>query len=180
MVDDGSPFSAIGDVELRFHQKPLADREMVLDPKPSELYGCDFWQFGAGGHASRRGRVVVSIVLLVTTDPENQITLRHIVIEGSSQWILGRNIIRACIIQHISAHALVLPTQQSDKISMCDFEHHSHVSVSCFILSPAITHPRPATLSCDDGNHDSIRPCVTASTIPVPDKVTASSNDAIT
>lgn len=74
-----------------------------------------------------------SVVLYLVTDSSSLIAVRHIVIEGSSQWILGRNITRRCNIIHLDRHVLQLPCSKSEYISLIDFNRHSHVSLDRFI-----------------------------------------------
>lgn len=59
LVDDGAPYSAIGETELLFHQKRLVGGKISFESKPDELALCDFWQFGGGNHASPCRRKLV-------------------------------------------------------------------------------------------------------------------------
>ena len=58
MVDDGAPFSAIGEVELRYHRKRLVGGEIKFDEIPPDLGDAEFWQFGVCAHASPRRRIL--------------------------------------------------------------------------------------------------------------------------
>lgn len=68
LVDDGSPYNAIGEAELRFHQKRLVGGKISFEIKPVELAQCDFWQFGDGNHSIPRRRILGSVVLYLVTD----------------------------------------------------------------------------------------------------------------
>lgn len=52
MVDDGAPNNAIGNAELCLHRKRLTGPKLTLEPLPSELNCCQYWQFGSGEHTS--------------------------------------------------------------------------------------------------------------------------------
>lgn len=118
---------------MNLHKKRLVGGTVSLEDIPSELDGCIFWQFGNGEHASPRRRIIGSVVLNIVTDSMNRITIRHLVIEGSSQWILGRNITLLCNIIHLGRHALQMPCGESEYISLIDFDRHSHVPIDRFI-----------------------------------------------
>lgn len=136
LVDDGAPFSAIGEVELTFHRKRLVGGASEFLEKPGELRHCSFWQFGVGDHDSPLRRILGSVALHAITDLGKSITIRHIVIEGSSQWIFGRNITRVCNIIHLGRHALQLPCDDPDYLSLIDHDNHSHVSLDRFVPPP--------------------------------------------
>lgn len=72
-VYDGAPFSAIGEVELRFHGKFLIGGPIALDPKPLSLATCDYCQFGAGNHSSLCRKIVGSVDLHLLTDCNSRV-----------------------------------------------------------------------------------------------------------
>ena len=95
LVDDGAPHSAIGVAELslltgiqcKSHQSPLR-----LDPKPDHLAEYDWWQYGKGSHSSGRRRILGSVNITAISDSGRDVLIRHLVVAGSSQWLIGRNI----------------------------------------------------------------------------------------
>ena len=138
LVDDGAPFCAIGNVELMYHHRRLVGDSVIFGPIPEELNSCTHWQFGLGSHVSPRRRILGSVTLHLMTDSGSLITIRHLVIEGSSQWVLGRNITRTCNILHIGRHALQLPSVSNEFVSLMDHDRHSHVPIGRFL--PPTTH----------------------------------------
>lgn len=76
MVDDGAPFSAIGEVELRYHSRRLLGGSVHLLDKASELGDSMYWQFGTGSHASPSRRILGSVILSLLTDSSNVITIK--------------------------------------------------------------------------------------------------------
>lgn len=74
MVDDGAPYSSLRKVELCFHQMRLIGGAMSFEETPTELGGCEFWQFDLGNYASPRRRILGSVLytLLPTQGAESQ------------------------------------------------------------------------------------------------------------
>lgn len=64
IVDDGTPFSEIGEAQLRFHRKRLVGGY----PTSRELNDCTHWPFGVGAHSSPRRKILGSVLLKVLTD----------------------------------------------------------------------------------------------------------------
>lgn len=131
--DDGEPFCEISHTELLFHRRRLTGGQFVLSETPAELHGCTNWQLGIGHHASHRRRILGSISLHLLTDARVRISVRHVVIDGSSQWALGRNLTSMCNIVHIGSHTLQLPTSDNQVVSMIDHNRHSHISLDRFV-----------------------------------------------
>lgn len=60
------------------------------------------------------------MVLHVTTNCLASIAIRHLVVEGSSRWVLERNLTRRCNLVHIKRYAINLPVTPADSIDMVD------------------------------------------------------------
>lgn len=63
------------------------------------------------------------------------ISTHDITIDGSSQWIVGRNVTASCNIEHINGHYLSFPVQnrtEMDTISMLHYSDHSYLPASIF------------------------------------------------
>lgn len=88
-----------------------------------------YWQYGTGQHSSETRKNLGSVVLSARTDHNNMIHIRHLVIEGSSQWIIGRNVTRFGNIIHIGTNRLELP----DFVSLVDNKFHSFVPYKLFL-----------------------------------------------
>lgn len=116
LVDNGAPFCPVGNVELRAMSKRLFNQKWVIGEKSPELSEFDFWQYGSGSHSSSSPRIVGSVALSAVTNNGKPVSIRHLVIEGSSQWILGRKVIRKCHILHIGRHAPELPVSSPDSM----------------------------------------------------------------
>lgn len=91
LLDYGAPYSAIGLVELR-----ILLSEMCLSfpesfgPFPHCLKGFTKFQYGKDAHSSKSRKTLGSIVLTATSDTGNEMIIRHIIIDDSSQWIIGK------------------------------------------------------------------------------------------
>lgn len=93
LVDGGATYYAIGMTELCVLCSMVGLSPITkLDPIPTELSRYSFWQYGSGEHCSKKRAILVSIVIKCRSDLNNRIGIRHLVVEGSSQWLQGRNI----------------------------------------------------------------------------------------
>jgi len=77
----------------------------------------------------------------------NPIHIRHLVIDGSSQWLIGRNVTKLCDIIHQNENVLKLPpendTKKSDTIKMIDHGFHSYLPWDIFCSEK--TKEKPVT-----------------------------------
>lgn len=80
-MDDGAPFSDIGEEELRFYSKRLPEGTFDLFEKPDELSQSSFCQFDVGSHAISRRPILCSVAFHFITDEGKRITIRNIVIK---------------------------------------------------------------------------------------------------
>lgn len=105
-------------------------------------------------------------MLSCVTDGANLVSICHLVVEGSSQWILGRNFTRKCNHIHINDNRLQLPSifGRNDYISMVDKDTHSFVPLIRFIphfnssippMSSLAGRPAPVNFKMVDDEHPS-------------------------
>lgn len=110
MLDNKSArYSVIGNTELRIHSRQLVKGDITMHPKPRELRRFDFWQFGAGSNSSDRRAILGYIVYYMLSDNEKVVAVCHLVIDGSSQWVLGQKGMSMCNIIHIDRHPIDMP-----------------------------------------------------------------------
>lgn len=91
LVDDGAEYSAIGIVELKLLQHSN-EISLSLDPISNSLGSVTHWQFRYGPHASASRKILGSVVLTAKVDRGNDVKIRHVVVDGSSQWVIRRNL----------------------------------------------------------------------------------------
>ena len=143
LVDDAAPYSGMGIVELRALAPYLLPKwNGSFDPLPDLVKDKPFWQYGNGSHSSGRRRMIGSLVSLARTDDGSSIGIRHSIITGSSQWVIGRNVTLQCNIQHIGGDALRFIVPNSNKIetmSMVGDREHSYLPYNIF-LNDATDH----------------------------------------
>lgn len=63
------------------------------------------------------------------------INICHLIIDGSSQWVVGRNVNRKCNIEHIDCNKVILPCKE-DSIELVDFDFHSYIPYKKFLPDP--------------------------------------------
>ena len=135
LLDDGAPYSGIGEHEFYILRSKLkTDFNGTFDEIPKEIAHRPYWQYGTGNHASKSKRIIGSIPIDAIYDQGNIVRLRHLVSEGSSQWIVGRNIAMHCTIQRIGGNFLELPTKNETgvqmTISLVDRDLHCYLPLS--------------------------------------------------
>lgn len=90
LVDPGAPFSDIGCVEFEIIRHRLIAPNPTIELQPEHLSMYDSWQYECRAHASARRKILGSVCILVRSDAGRIMPILHLVIDGSSQWILGR------------------------------------------------------------------------------------------
>ena len=112
LLDDGSPYSGMGIIEFLVLQPLLLPNwNEKLQPVAEELRSRPFWQYGTGSHSTETRKIIGSIFLNVLTDNCNVVAVHHLIIDGSSQWIVDRNVTRRFNIEHIDHNKMILPNK---------------------------------------------------------------------
>lgn len=133
LLDDGAPYSGMGLSEFLLLQPMLIPNwDGSILPVPREIEACPFWQYGSGEHSSEPRNILGSVLLNATTDQRSPVYIRHLIIEGSSHWVVCRNVTRHCNIVHIDDNKIVFPKTR-DSISLVDLQFHSHIPYGAFL-----------------------------------------------
>lgn len=140
LLDDGAPYSGMGLAEFKLIQPfVVPDWNGSLDPLPEIIQDRPWWQYGQGRHASAAKRILGAVMITVTSDLGNPVQINHLIIDGSSQWIVGRNVTRRCKIDHMEDNKMELPkfnkTDPTDSISLVDYDLHSYIPYKVFLNS---------------------------------------------
>jgi len=134
LVDDGAPYSAIGLVELRLLLDRFGQKATDLEPIPSSFAGSTYWQYGSGDHSSAPRRILRSIVLAATSDSGREVLIRHLVLDGSSQWVIGKNVTQKANILHLSKNALQFShSGDVEHISLLNSNFLSYIPLTVFV-----------------------------------------------
>ena len=125
LVDDGAPYSGLG------MQQPadIAEQIMIgwngqLGRLPPEVRDRPYWQYGSGTYSSMRRRILGSNVLSMRSDQNEQVDVTHLVIEGSSQWVIGRNVAKRTDIIHLDGNYIRFNHVSGPKFSTVQLEDH--------------------------------------------------------
>ena len=135
LLDDGAPYSGLGTAEFHVLQpEVLPEWNQKFDPIPESVKHTPYWQYGTGSHASQRKRIVGSVLLTARCNDGTLIQIRHLLIEGSSPWVIGRNVTRKCNILHAEGDLLQVPVVNSNSVSLSLLEHelHSYIPSEAF------------------------------------------------
>lgn len=95
-------------------------------------------------------------MLNAITDDGNTLRINHLVLDGASQWVIGRNVTSRANIENVGRRALVFPLEgKEDLISLVDHRFLSFIELSRFLpptsskCSSSINSVNSAsTLSC--------------------------------
>lgn len=135
LLDDGAPYSGMGLREFTVLQPILLPNwKGTMHAVPDVLQDYSYWQYGNGDHSSDPRRILGSVPLCIKTDEGNVMSVRHLIIEGSSQWVIGRNVTMKCNIQHIGGNKLVL-RDSNDTEQLRDVGFHSYLPYERFVPS---------------------------------------------
>lgn len=120
LVDDGATYSAIGIVELNILHSHIGNvSEVIVNPVPEKLKDFTHLQYGSGNHTSVARKIIGSTVITVYSDNNRPVEITHIVVDGSSQWVVGKNITDIADIQHRRNYAMVFDVEDGeDSINM--------------------------------------------------------------
>ena len=131
LVDDGAPYSGMGLQEFRELQKVIMPTfNGVFDPLPPSVADRPFWKYGNGEQSSGRRKIIGSVMLTILSDQGTPVNIRHLIITGSSSWVIGRNVTRHTDIIHINGNFLqfnVPETGDSTTINLTDHDFHSYL-----------------------------------------------------
>lgn len=131
LCNDGSSYSGIWKIEFRKLQPRIKPNwNGKFDPLLSSITNRPYWQYGSGKHSSVLQKLIGLIFLTATTDQRNIIQIHHVIIEGSSQWVIDRNVTRKSNIMHTSRNFLQLSsiskTYESDTVTPTEHSMQSY------------------------------------------------------
>ena len=126
LLDDGAPYSGLDLHELTMLSPFLSTNwNQKLDSLPAAIADRTDWQCGFGAHSSESRRMLGSIIISAKLNDGTDINVRHIFIEGSSQWVIGRNVTIKCDIVHTNGNYIKISDQV--RIPLQNVDTHSYV-----------------------------------------------------
>lgn len=132
LFDDGAPYSGIWLEEFKIVQKLVCPSwNGNFEKLPELVLLRPFWKYGIGSHASKSRRIIGSVLISARSDQGDEINIRHLVIEGSSQWVTGRNVTQKCNIVRIGKNELELP-DNSGTISLNNHDLNCYIPYEIF------------------------------------------------
>ena len=135
MVDDGAPYCGMGLEELlKLATSIMPNWNGKLEPLPSSIISRPWWQYGKGNHASQAKKILGSVMLSLRSNEGSVLRLRHLIIEGSSPWLIGRNVTAKGNILHASGNRIEFPHPDGsvDTIQLIDHDMHSYMRKEFF------------------------------------------------
>lgn len=109
LVNDGAPYSSICAVVLsNLSSHILPGWKVALDPLRKVVANRLYWKYGTGYHASGVRYIIGSVIITISNDEGHPVSIIHLVLNGSSQWMIGRKIATRSIHLHESHKSLQL------------------------------------------------------------------------
>lgn len=127
MVDNEAPYIAISLSNLC----ALADYLLqnwcdTLDAVPAAFSDCPYWQYRSGSRASEVHAILGSVFLVAFAPDSTSLRIRHLVLDGESQCVIGRDVTsRAGIFQlGLSFLQTIGPVRQTICITLTERQNH--------------------------------------------------------
>lgn len=122
-------------------------------PVPEPFRSCPHWQYGTGAHASP-GRVMLGSAMLADIKPTGtELNIRHLILDASSQWVIGRNFTSPSNILVLKGRFIELSSHTGARLllSLTNHNMHLHLPLTLFLslnratttLQPPVQQPRP-------------------------------------
>lgn len=150
LVEDSAPYSAIGMIKLKLLRNHLGLNECFeLDPVPKTLNGYAKWQYGTRPHASATRGVLGSVMISGHSDNDHCVEIRHLLHDGSSQCVIGKNVTKYANILHADQNVIkFMVGDVKDSFGMIEHEFLSYIPLVTF----APKAKRLSVMSCLHGN----------------------------
>lgn len=83
-------------------------------------------------HASTASPIKGTVMIRFRSESSQNVDIRHIIVDGSSPWVIGRNVTRKCDIIHLNDNIIKFPSVNGvcDTMKMIDYNRHSYIPMS--------------------------------------------------
>lgn len=122
LLDDGALYSLIGlcDLLILLDQLVIGSEFNIL-PIPRKFTTHIHWQYGTGEHASKSRLILGSYGLKHYSDSSHPVLISHLVLDGASECVIGRNVTQYFNILHTECNTLEAHSaSQKDYISLIE------------------------------------------------------------
>lgn len=135
LVADGTPYSAIDIIELKLLSDLLGLHKRVqLEPVPKSFYAYKPRQYGIGTHSSAARKTLGFTMVNGKSDNGHCTETRHLVINGSSQRMVFKNVIKSANISHANRNIVEFMVEDvKDGFTLIDHEFLSYVLLASFV-----------------------------------------------
>ncbi len=121
-------YSGVGEHELsKFYGD--GNWRTFLEEVPASIREFPYWTYGPPGHSSK-GRQIIGSLMILTACNEGHVDVRHMVMEGSTQWVYGGNVVSYCNINHIEdrlefSNGTYIPMYKENRLSYIQLDRFS-------------------------------------------------------
>lgn len=114
---------------------------------PAAIRHLQFCNYRIETRTSTRRRIISSVILTSKTNRGSEVNICHLVIVGSSQWVVGRDVTQLCNIVHIGANVLQFP-ENAGTILLENHDLLCYVPYSIFCRGPQVIEVKQALIFC--------------------------------
>lgn len=127
---------------------------------PSAISSRPFWPYGRGNHSSEVRAIIGAIVLKAQKPEDVPVDITNLVLEGSSQWVLGKNVTDRCDIANIGESSLLLPGAEASifRVTMTGQDMNLYIHQYTFGPSDVLTATTVITRSFTTANENRLSP----------------------
>lgn len=111
-----------------------------LLPLPATVADSPFCQYGYDGHASDVRKIIDSIILNAVTGDGAVASITHLVLDGTSKWVIGRNVTGLGDVRNLNESCHVIPDGFRSTQSLATIEQDmlQYLSMSTFYVAGAL------------------------------------------
>lgn len=107
------------------------------------------WQYGMKKHASPSRKIIGRVFISAISDIKHPIAIPQLILERSSQWLIGRNVTRRASLEHINRNSISFTVKDGEHyIKITSDMFLSYVTFETF-FSKTITM---SVIFCSNGN----------------------------
>lgn len=97
------------------------------------LGGYTLWQYGSGSPASNARHILGLVVIKAVSDNSRNVLIRHLVLDVSSQWVIGKNVTKHANIVYVYRNAVEFQVEGvTDCFSIIEHKFLSYVPLDEF------------------------------------------------
>lgn len=135
MVHNGASYSAIGFADLHYLSTQFIPQwTEELESVPIDFFISALWPYGTGNLKIEPRQILGWVVLTEMSPDGTDLYIRHLVIDGSSNWVTGHNVTSRRNILQLDGNCMILCGLNGQRIVLLviDADHHFYLPMKLF------------------------------------------------